>query len=822
MNTPTSSNNDNNGNNGISHEDNQNANQNSNKGSNNTNGSNRSRYSNSSSQSQNYSSQSQGPLIQDDDIISLADILDDVLFYRWHFIAVTVLAAVLSAAYALIATPIYTADALIQVENKKGGSMLGALDKISDPFSALGGKSPVIDEMEIIKSRTVLGEAIDKLKVNVNVNVDNRLPIIGNWLARVLEPEDKGLVDPPITWLSYAWGGEQLNIDLIHLPRNLYGEPLLLTIGQDRTWRLKVKDSDRELAQGRGSGELISNDEGRFQIQLGAFAANPGTVFGVTVFSIQSEVLRVLQSLTVTEAVRQSNLIDMTYKSANPEFAAQMLNTISDVYLKQNLDRKSAEAEKTLAFLKRELPIFRKKLDKSEEDLTAFRSQTRTIDMTVELTELLKISSQLETQKIELDIKQREFAIRYDANHPVMKALKAQMTGIDIQASKLSRQIGLLPAVQQDFLRLSRDVEVNNQLYISLLNNAQQLEIANAGTVGNVAIIDRAVIPEFATEPKKSSIVAIGTMAGLLLGFLLTQLMGMIEKVVRDPKKLETETGVPNFAILPIVGSQMMRLEAGDESAFMVAKEEPESFEVEALRSLRTAIIFALSEKPRSKVTLITSAVPVQGKSFISANLAYLMAVTGKRTLLIDADIRKSSSHRYLEYDTKAAGLSSVLKGMNSVEESILKNVFENLDFLPAGQRVPNPGDLLVGEKLQKIIADIAEQYDYVIIDAPPLLPVHDTRTLGKAVDISLFVARQNTVSLTEVHDAIDVFNKSGNTFDGVIFNGFLPSRLGYRYGYGYGYKYARYGKYGKKYGRYGTYGKYSQYDKYGDEGGKA
>jgi tyrosine-protein kinase Etk/Wzc len=786
-----------------------------------SNRSSRSRQSSQSNQSsQNYSNnQPQGPLIQDDDTISLADILDNVLFYRWHFIAVTILAVVLSAAYALIATPIYTADALIQVESKSGGSMLGALDKVADPFSALGGKSPVIDEMEIIKSRTVLGKAITDLKVNVNVKADNRLPIIGNWLARVMEPEDKGLVKPPITWLSYVWGGEQLNIDLIHVPRTLYGEPLLLTIGQDRTWKLIVKESDRELAQGQGSGELISNDDGQFQIQLGAFAAYPGTVFEVTVQSLQSVIGSTLANLKVAEAVRGSNLIDLTYESADPEFAAQILNTISDVYLKQNLNRKSAEAEKTLAFLKRELPIFRKKLDKSEEDLTAFRSQSRTIDMTVELTGLLTLSSQLETQRIELDIKQREFAIRYDANHPVMKALKAQLNGVEQQASKLSQQIGRLPAVQQDFLRLSRDVEVNNLLYVSLLNNAQQLEIANAGTVGNVAIIDRAVVPEFATKPKKSLVVAIGTMAGLLLGFLLTQLMGMIEKVVRDPKKLETETGVPNLAILPIVGAQMERLENNDESAFMVAKEEPDSVEVETLRSLRTALIFALSEKPRSKVTLITSAVPSQGKSFISANLAYLLAATGKRTLLIDADIRKSSSHRYFEYDTKSAGLSAVLRGSNTVEESIIKSAYDNLDFFPPGPRVRSPGDLLAGEKLQHIIANLAEQYDYVIIDAPPLLPVHDTRTLGKAVDISLFVARQNTVSMSEVHDAIDVFNKSGNTFDGVIFNGFIPSRLGYRYGYGYGYKYARYGKYGKKYGRYGTYGKYSQYDKYGDEG---
>jgi tyrosine-protein kinase Etk/Wzc len=141
----------------------------------------------------------------------------------------------------------------------------------------------------------------------------------------------------------------------------------------------------------------------------------------------------------------------------------------------------------------------------------------------------------------------------------------------------------------------------------------------------------------------------------------------------------------------------------------------------------------------------------------------------------------------------------------------MIKNAYENLDFLPPGPRVRNPGDLLAGEAIQKVINDLAEHYDFVVIDSPPLLPVHDARALGKAADVSLFVARQDRVSLTEVQDAIDVFNKSGNRFDGVVFNGFVPSHM--RYGYGYGYGYGKYGrKYGGKYGKYATYGKYGKY----------
>lgn len=750
-----------------------------------------------------------GPLIQDDDTISLVDLLDNLLYYRWYFIVVTVVAVVLSAAYAIMATPIYTADTLIQVEEKKGASMIGALDQVANPMFAQS--SPVVSEIEILRSRTVVGDAIERLKANVEVSVDNRLPVVGEWLSRVLDVDEQGLVVPPLDWLSYAWGGERLDINRIRVPSGLYGKPLLLTIGDDRNWVLKVEETGELLAQGQGSGQPFTAYDGEFLFEIGPFVAKPGTVFRVVVYSMQSEIRRTLANLTVSEAKRQSNLINMSYTSADPRFAASMLNTIADVYLDQNLARRSAEAEKTLEFLKGELPDLRTELDSSEQALNTFRSETRTVDMTFELQELLRISTQLETKVLELELKEREMSFRYDANHPAMRSIVEQKQELSIQRQQVSDQIGRLPAVQQDYIRLARDVEVNNQLYVSLLNNTQQLEIAKAGTVGNVAIIDRAVVPEQPTKPNKRLIVAIGALAGMFLGFLLTQVIGMMAKVVRDPKKLELDTGIPTLSIMPLDGEQISRLESGEQSVFMLAKEAPDGAGTEALRSLRTALLFALSEKPRSKVVLITSAVPAQGKSFVAANLSYLMGATGKKAVLLDADIRKSSLRRYFEFDPKGVGLSSVLRGEAQLNDALISEAYENLDFLPSGPRVRNPGDLLAGEKIQEIIATLAERYDFVVIDSPPLLPVHDARALGKAADVSLFVARQDAVSLSEVQDAIDVFNKSGNRFDGVIFNGFIPSRIRYGYGYGYGYK----SKYGK-YGRYGRYGKYATYGKYG------
>jgi tyrosine-protein kinase Etk/Wzc len=516
-------------------------------------------YSRSSSAS-NLSQPNAGLIVDEDEGISLIDLLDNVLYYRWYLIIVTILGGLLSVGYALTTTPIYSANALIQVQNKKGNSLLGSLDQVG----SLGSQGPSLgSEIEILRSRSVIGLAVEKLKINISVNVANRVPILGNFLARNLSVDQEGLVIPPIDSIFYAWGGEKLDIERIKVPAYLHGKPLLLTIGQDRSWQLVLEDSNELLAKGQGAGEIMTGLNGEFVWQLGAFTARPKTIFRIVVRSFQSSINGVLGSLNTDQANRQSDLIKATYESANPVFAARMLNTIAEVYLIQNAERSSAEAKQTLAFLNNELPRVRQALDDSELALNTFRSQTLTVDVTSEMTDILAISSGIESQKLALEIKQRQLALRYDKRHPVMVDLQTTLTGLNVQSENIAQRLRKLPLAQQDFIRLARNVEVNNQLYIGLLNNTQQLEIAKAGILGNVAIIDAALVPEYPIKPKKSLIVAIGILASLVLGLALTQLMAIVAKVVRDPKKLEMKLGIQTLSVMPLVGEQLTQDESG-------------------------------------------------------------------------------------------------------------------------------------------------------------------------------------------------------------------------------------------------------------------
>ena len=743
------------------------------------------------------------PLIQAEAGLSLIDILENVLYFRWPFIVVAMVVFALSVFYAIMATPIYTADALIQVEEKKGSS-LGALNAVAKALDVQ--QSPVMGEIEIIRSRNVIGRAVEAELAHTSIRVAGRLPLVGGWLARMLERAPDGLVKPLWSGGSIAWGGEALVLDEFVVPERYYGRAFELLAGPAGAWSLI--DADGVLVLQGKTGQSTRSEDGKFKIWVTDLRAREGNRFQVTRYSVPSRITQILGKMTAAETKRQSSVLKLTYEDDSPANAARMLNAIADAYLKQNLERRSEEADKSLKFLQEQLPELRKQLEVAEKAFNGFRNREKTIDISGEIKVLLDKTTSIEKLRMESELKRKEMLQRYEPSHPAIRALDGQIASLKGDAQTLGRDISALPNTQQDYIRFARDVEVNNQLYVGLLNNAQQLQVARAGTTGNVAIVDRAVVPERPSRPNKPLTVAIGGLLGLLLGFLASQLLAMVSGIVRDPKKLEVATGIQTFAILPLAPEQA-DFDLVDDKPFLLAHEKPTAAAVEAMRSLRTALLFALSETPRAKVILITSAAPGQGKSFISVNLAYLMAAAGKRVLLIDADVRRTSISRYMALPAKMQGLSDVLKDALAFEPLVRHEVFPHLDLLGAGARVKNPGDLFSRQSLGETIGRAAEQYDFVVIDSPPVLPVNDAAALSKWADVTVFVARQDAVSQAEIEQALTLFAKAGNPVSGLVFNGYMPSTLRYGYGYGYGYGYRKYGgRYGKGYGYGYGYGK--------------
>jgi tyrosine-protein kinase Etk/Wzc len=736
----------------------------------------------------------------DEENAPIVDLIENLLHFWSVFVGVFVACVALATAYAIIAPPIYQSDVLIEVEPQKG-SALGALTDVEGVLA--GSRAGVAGEIEILRSRAVVGRAVEVSGADLEVRVLGRLPLVGEFLARRRAPGPDGLVAPLFPVPNFSWGGEDLIFDEFVVPDNLRGVEFTLVADNGGQWSL-LDESDVEILRGK-VGERREAFKGAVRVRITQLRARAGTRFSVKRNSIAAAVRDVVKALSAREASRQSNVIRASLEDTDRKRGALILNAIADAYLERNVGRRSEEAQRSLAFLRQQLPNLKAQLETSERRLNDFRNAQKILDVTAEIRTLLERTVEIEAQRAGLELKRQELALRYEAAHPALRAIDAQLFSLRTEEERSTRDVRSLPSREQAFLQLSRDVQVNTQLYVSLLNNAQQLEIARAGTIGNVAIVDRAVIAPRPLKPNKQLTVALGGLLGIVAGFLAAQLLASIAGVVRDPRRLERVTGLPILAIIPRSPEQTARAETSS-THFLVAERHGLSPTAESLRSLRTAVLFALSEKSGGKTILVTSSTPAQGKSFISANLAFLLASGGRRVLLIDADIRRRALREYFSIPEGSRGLTEALRELVRVEEVVLPELHPNLWVLPAGALVKNPGDLFTRPELPKLLAWAAETYDYVVVDSAPLLLVSDAGEMAKYVHQTLFVVRQGEATASDVLETLNTLRRAGCARPALVFNSYAPStlRYGYRYGYGYGY--------GRRYGYGGRYG-YGNFD---------
>jgi tyrosine-protein kinase Etk/Wzc len=735
------------------------------------------------------------------DALSFSDLLENLLFYWWAFLLVVVLAVSVSVAYAIVSQPWYQADVLIEVEPQKG-SALGALTDVEGLLQS--SRSAVQGEIEILRSRAVIGSAIAAIGADTQVRVLGRLPLVGEFLARRLARDESGLVAPLLPALNVPWGGEQLTVTELTLPPEMLGKRLVVEAVSSSEWAL-FDSTGVEILRGR-VGERREAFKGSMTLRVTQLRARPRTRFELVKQPPPTAIREVAKRLVVREATRGSNVIRASLEDRDPDRAIALCNAIAQAYLARNVGRRSEEAQKSLEFLRAQLPLLKQQLEASERRLNDFRNAQRILDVSAEIGALLERAVAIESKRAELEIKRRELALQYESAHPALRAIDAQLFAVRAEADRTTRDVRELPSREQEFLRLSRDVQVNTQLYVSLLNNAQQLEIARAGTIGNVAIIDRAIPSSGPSRPNKQRTVALGGLAGVLLGFLAAQLLAALAGVVRDPRQLESALGLEVMAIVPRSPEQHDHdPSSGDH--FLVAERFGGSATAEALRSLRTAVLFSLDSGGAGgrNTILVTSATPAQGKSFVSANLAFLLASGGKRVLIIDADIRRRSLREYFPISSSARGLSDLLAGSADFDGVVIKDAHPGLSILPAGPQVRNPGDLFSKPTLERVIHEASSRYDYVVIDSAPIVLVNDAAAVAKYVAKVLFVARQNEVTRHEISEAVSLLRRAGCDSPGVVFNGFVPSKIKYgygaRYGYGYGYKYGYGARYGDRYG---------------------
>ncbi|NAT63758.1 tyrosine-protein kinase [Pseudomonas syringae pv. actinidifoliorum] len=727
--------------------------------------------------------------------IDLATVLR-ILFDQKALILWTVgLFFLIGLAYAVLSTPVYQANAMIQIEPRKIG-IEGTPEVNGKPLSV----SQATTEIELIKSRALLGKVVDDLQLNVLQKPD-LFPVIGPYLYRTFAPGQDGALAEPLWGLShYAWGGEKIEVFQLEVPEHLLGEKLTLTAGKPGQFVLYDSDHNRLLG---GAVNRVIEGNG-VKIQIAALLARPGTDFTVSRQRTLGTALIYQNRLKIAEAGRDSGIIYLSIEDQDAQRANRILDQISRLYVRQNVERSSAEAAQRLQFLRSQLPAVRKQLEESEAALNAFQTSARSVDLSIETKGLLDQVVHLDSMLSELKLKRVELERLYTREHPTYRSLMSQINQLEQQKQGLLKKIETLPMTQQELLRLTRDMQVTSQTYTLMLNKSQEQDILRAGNIGNVRVIDNADSNiEKPVKPMKTLIVLIATLLGALTAMVIIFVRQAFYRGVESAEVIEN-LGMPVYASLPY-SRQQERLErrgkstpgeerhGKDNQAAQVSRllsiTAPSELAIESLRSLRTSLHFAMLEA-RNNVLMISSPTPGAGKSFVSSNLAAIIAQTGKRVLLIDADMRKGYLHRLFGLQPKH-GLSDTLAARLRCTEVINQTRIRHLDFISCGFAAPNPSELLMHDNFHKMLAELSPLYDLILVDTPPILAVTDATLVGRQAGTCLLVARFGMTTVKEIEACKRRLGQNGILIKGAIFNAVVRKATTSDYdcaAYGYNY----------------------------------
>ncbi|WP_311568600.1 polysaccharide biosynthesis tyrosine autokinase [Photobacterium arenosum] len=704
----------------------------------------------------------------DSDEIDLGKLFGILLDRRWTIIAITFTFAVAGIAYALLATPIYKADALLQVEEKSNG--LSGLGEMGDLFSS---ESSSNTEIEIIRSRMILGKTVDKLNLTTLAE-PAALPLIGKGLHRLSGNKDS------------------IAISRFDIPQGTEKPVYTLVVDDPDSGTYILFDSEEQKVLSGKVGKLATS--GEYQLFVSELVSEQaGTEFSISKRSRLDTIQWLQQHLAVSERGKQTGILQLSFTGADKAQNTAILNDISQNYFLQNVARNSAEAEKSLEFLRGHLPDVKVHLTKAEDELNQFRQANDSIDLGLEAKSTLEVMVTLESQLNELTFKESEISQRFTKEHPAYIALLDKRKTLLGEREKLNRQVQKLPKTQREVLRLTRDVEVNQQIYVQLLNKVQELNILKASTVGNVRILDVAQSYTTAIKPKKALIVVLATMLGGMLAVALVLIRAAFHRGVENPDEIEA-IGLPVYASIPMSDwqSDMEKKQKSkrqltvEESLLAVAN--PADLSIEALRSLRTSLHFAMMEA-KNNILMISGPSPGIGKSFVSSNMAAVIAKTGQRVLLIDADMRKGRLEKNMAV-THTPGLSSYLVDKAAKEEIIKQPGVDNLDFIGRGEVPPNPSELLMHPRFKKLLEWASDNYDIVVVDTPPILAVTDPAIVGAHAGTTLLVGRFGQNAVKEIEVTKQRFEQNGIEVKGFILNAVLRTASSHYSGGYYNYSY--------------------------------
>ena len=691
---------------------------------------------------------------------SLLDFVHVLAGKRWRILLVMVVALLLGGLATSMMQPVYEANLLIQIADSAGP----AKSFLGDAATAFDIKTPATAEMEIMRSRMVVGSAVDKEKLPVAAQP--RWPLPGNGRAgRPDEPLTRGLFRLG-NWLHPA---QRIAVTQFEVPAAWEDQTFIVRNEGNGSYSLRHRSIEAPIA-GRVGETLVTNlGNGQLSLNISDLKGQIGAEFTV-MRKTRGEAIQNLQdSLKLVERGRQSGIIEVTLRDTDAARVAAVLNDIGANYVRQNSDRTSAEAQKTLSFLDTQLPAVKQQMERAERAYSAFRSRKGAAWLQEEAKIALERRSELRGKLLEAQQTKRDLLSRFGAEHPSVKTLDQNLRALEAEIGGLQGKVRELPSTEQDALRLEREAKASSDLYQQLRNSAWQLQLIREGRTGNARIIDAAVPPERPVGPKPAIILAAAVLAGAAISILAIFVRWGLDRTVRSATEVEASTGLNVYAPAIPTSKAQHNAETDPASEKILALRVPNDAAIESLRQLRAVLQYQMRDKKNNRLLITGPGVGV-GVHFIAVNLAAVFAAGGKRILLVDANLRNGALNRYFRVGL-APGLRELIAGTCTRQQVTKATGLGRLDFIPAGNKSSSPA-LLATPLFFEFLDQVSKEYDTVLLAAPPVLSSAETLSIAPSAATVLLVTRAHKTVVDEISHSAARLAQAGQFASGVVLNG--------------------------------------------------
>ena len=779
---------------------------------------------------------------QVEDMISLRDILDIFIFnWKWFVLSILICLA-LSRLYLATQLNIYQRSAVLLVKDDNSGNSSARSARGTDALMQLNGVvmgTNVKNEVYVLQSHQLMKDVVRQLHLDIRYLYRSHLRTQSLYVTKPFTAEFDSLE----TWLPYRFL-VKIDGNQAHISDLVYGKVEYDT--------LITANFNEDITMPFGKMRLVPNDNCFQQYDQKELTVVRSTIDEAANFYGSQ--------LKAGELDKESTLVGITYSDNNIHRATDILNAVLNAYRQGIIDDKNRIAQSTAAFIDKRIEYISKELSAVEGELAQFKKRNQLVNIEDNARQYLQESSQARQRSIQLEsqVSVVRFLLdelknapdnnnliptlsgltdnviqsqitKYNENmlqlnrfresgsddNPYVLQLRQQLaqmratiiasttahlSSLNVQLNRakqeeraLSSSITDVPAKEKEGLDIARQQSIKETLYTYLLNKREETALQLAITEANIRIVEEPFGTNVPISPRKKPIMLVALLLGIVIPFVFFHIRSLLNMSVRGRKDVET------YTTIPVLGEIPHRKEGIDDAEVLVGEKKTDSIN-EAFRMLRFSLGFIQKD---ARVIMFTSTTPGEGKTFVSRNFAVTLGMTGKTVLLMDTDIRKRTQSR-LSGSNKREGITSYLSGSTDDWRSLIVKECPdyNVDMLPAGITPPNPSELLMSGRLEQLVNELKEVYDYLVIDNVPAQVVADAGIVNRVADVTLYVIREGIIDRRYLPELERLHQENKFNHLCIVINDSKFEEK--RYGYGYGYGHYGYGHYGYGYG-YGT-----------------